>query len=747
MLLLAGVAAIVLGIWIHHRTVHPGPVAAAPDPPLIPPEQQVFATYAGSASCRDCHRSEYERWAPSHHGLAERTIRPELDKPAFDPPRTFHHGSQTSDVRISGDAYQIVTVGLSKKMEPQTIARVIGVDPVRQFLVDVGHGRLQTLEAAYDPNQKDWFNVYGSEDRQPGEWGHWTGRGMTWNMMCAACHNTRVRKNYDEAADSYHTSMAEMSVSCEACHGPMKEHAQWQQADRKSGRKDPALSRPSRDQILDTCGSCHARRGELLGDFFPGQSFFDHYTLEGVNETELFYPDGQVHDEDYEFSAFLGSKMHAAGVRCIDCHDAHSGKTLLDGNALCMKCHAAALPAFPKAPPINLATHTFHKFDSTGSQCINCHMPQTTYMQRHVRHDHGFTIPDPLLTKKTGTPNACNRCHKDKDVDWALAAADKWYGAKLDRPSRQRALTIAAGRRGDDSARGALLALLDDPAQTFYWKAGFVRLLGRWSGEPSVTSALMQQCKADHPMVREPAATELGPLAGREDVARLLKGLLSDPSRNVRIAAASALGNQLDAKELAARESVGRLHHNADQPVGQFQLAVYEAVRQKPEAAVVHLEKALAWDPRSASLRSGAATFYAELGRPQTALEQIREAARLEPNNSEYQLLLGMGEAEARHDPEALAALEKSVQLDPNRARAWYNLALARTHAGQIDASLDAYAKAEALDPKDADIPYGLATLLEQLNRPVDAIAAARRALQIRPDYAPAAKLIRELSR
>ena len=34
-------------------------------------------------------------------------------------------------------------------------------------------------------------------------------------------------------------------------------------------------------------------------------------------------------------------------------------------------------------------------------------MPVTTYMQRHPRHDHGFTIPDPLLTKQFGTPNAC----------------------------------------------------------------------------------------------------------------------------------------------------------------------------------------------------------------------------------------------------------------------------------------------------------------------------------------------------
>src|SRR6185436_15247449 len=114
------------------------------------------------------------------------------------------------------------------------------------------------------------------------------------------------------------------------------------------------------------------------------QSFFDHYSLQGVDETELFYPDGQVRDEDYEFSAFLGSKMHAAGVRCADCHDVHSAKTTLPGNALCMRCHTGT---FPKAPIINPLMHMFHQEASAGSQCINCHMPQTTYMQRHGRHD------------------------------------------------------------------------------------------------------------------------------------------------------------------------------------------------------------------------------------------------------------------------------------------------------------------------------------------------------------------------
>ncbi|HZK81884.1 MAG TPA: hypothetical protein VFC46_12470, partial [Humisphaera sp.] len=152
-------------------------------------QADVLAGYGGSESCKNCHRSEYDRWVNSHHALAERPVAKDLDRIAFDPPRTIKHASQISQVRIEKGKYQIVTADLSGKPQPHTAVRVIGVDPLRQFLVDGGRGRMQAMELAYDPRRNEWFDVYGAEDRQPGEWGHWTGRGMTWNAMCATCHN------------------------------------------------------------------------------------------------------------------------------------------------------------------------------------------------------------------------------------------------------------------------------------------------------------------------------------------------------------------------------------------------------------------------------------------------------------------------------------------------------------------------------------------------------------------------------
>jgi hypothetical protein len=141
----------------------------------------------------------------------------------------------------------------------------------------------------------------------------------------------------------------------------------------------------------------------MTGNFSPGQSFFDEYQLQILDESDTWYADGQVHGEDYEFASFLSSKMSQRGVICLDCHNPHSGKTILTGNDLCMRCHGGS---YSNAPVIQPLTHSHHVLAGSGNQCISCHMPVTVYMQVHARHDHGFTVPDPLLTKELGIPNA-----------------------------------------------------------------------------------------------------------------------------------------------------------------------------------------------------------------------------------------------------------------------------------------------------------------------------------------------------
>ena len=668
----------------------------------------------------------------------------ELDQAAFIPARTFKLGTQPTATSSTNGNFYITSIGLSGQPEVHQVARVIGNDPLRQFLTAGPNGRWQVMEASYDPHRNEWFDVFGNEDRKPGEWGHWTGRGMNWNSMCAECHNTRLKKNYDEASDSYHTTMAEMTVTCEACHGPLKAHVDWQKKYHNQGMVDPTMPKRTPAQIMDTCATCHSRRSDLTGDFKPGDSFFDHFELSTVDHSEQFYPDGQIHDEDYEFTAFYGSKMHQAGVTCLDCHPRSLHMPRPQGNAVCLRCHASG---FMKAPIIQPEEHSHHAFGSTGDDCIGCHMPVTTYMQRHPRHDHGLTIPDPLLTKKLGIPNACNRCHADKTVDWSMATVDKWYGQKMDRPSRQRTEWIALARQGDASARGPLLSLLSNETNS-YWQAVATGLLDQWIGDPAVNAGLGGALTNRDPLVRATAVRSLEPLVQHPEtgVSDEVRNLLGDPSRNVRIAAAWALRAELDTNSTAGQELLHYLNINADQPSGQMQKGAFYFSRGDLPQALAHFEKAVSWDTNSAPLHREYAIALSAANRAPEAIEQLEAAVRIAPREASYHYELGLAWNEAGNLPKAIDSLQTAVQLDPANDRAWYNLGLAQNSAGQIEAALAALDKAEVLSPKDPRIPFATATILARQGRVSEAKAAAGRALTLDANFTDAARLIESLS-
>lgn len=727
-------------------------------------DHEIFAQYGGSESCRDCHAEQYNQWETSHHALAERPVRA-ADRAAFDPPRKLQHASQSTDLSWSNGVAQIMAVGLSGSPETYAVERVIGENPLRQFLVRFPGGRLQAMEAAFDPRSNQWFNVYGNEDRKPGEWGHWTGRGMNWNYMCASCHNTGLRRHYEEGSDSYQTTMAEPGIGCEACHGPLRRHNGWQLAFGKSGKKDPTLTKLTKAQVLDNCGTCHARRTELVGDFASGDRFLDHFDLVLVDRTERYYADGQVHDEDYEYGSFLGSRMAVRGVVCLDCHNPHSMKTTLPGNWLCLRCHAGG---DTNAPVINPVTHSRHKvfgFDTngqpvnvdlttyhpdsiqeTGGECVNCHMPQTVYMQRHWRHDHGFTIPDPLLTKQFGIPNACNRCHKDKDADWSLKYCQEWYGDKMQRPSRQRAQIVARAQRGEAVARGELIGWLGKE-ESPYWCAVLLGLLEPWAARPDVSSLLLQGLGHTNALVRAAAATALAPAVpgGNPAVTEALSGRLHDPVRSVRLAAALALGPAVEANADGKREVEQYLANNADEPTGQFQAGLYAFSLRDFSSALAHLQKAITWDPYSAPMRQELAVTLSALNRPQEAVEVLKEACRLAPQDAESHYKLALAYNEVGNLKDAAAELGTTVKLDPRHSGAWYNLGLAQNALGQTEDALESLIRGETADPQDARIPYARATILATQGRKAEATAAARRALEINPAFREAKELFEEL--
>ncbi len=707
---------------------------------IMEPDSVVFKRYAGSKSCKECHRAAYDQWKQSHHGLAERPVSPQKEGDAFRPAHTVKHGTQTSQIRATNDTYQIIANAAEDKKRSFTVERVIGTEPLKQFLVPIGDGRYQATELAVDSKTGEWFNVFGDEDRRPEEWGHWTNRGMNWNSMCATCHNTRLRKHYNAESDRYSTTMAEMGVSCESCHGPMADHVDWQR-DYPDQQDDPTLPNHSPKITMDACGACHSRRSELTGDFHPGEAYLNHYSLVIPDESDTYYPDGQVNGENYVFTSFLSSKMHTAGVTCMDCHEPHSAELITQGNALCMRCHSGQRQDSPEIDP---ASHSHHKPGTAGGKCVDCHMPETVYMQRDPRRDHGFTIPDPLLTKQYGVPNACNRCHEDESTKWALKHVQDWYGDSMDRHTRERATWVAEAREGNADVVDDLLKMATEESNPI-WRAVGTHLLQRWSGRSEVTTTLRKQTEDPSPFVRGAAAESLDPLAQQPNqaVRSTLRELLQDPVRKVRIDAAWSLRSVLDLDQPAATDLMRYLDYHQDQPSGSLQKGVFQFDRGNPKASLPYLRRAVEWDPNSAPIRHALAVSLSAVGKPSQAVEHLKVACELEPGVGDYHYRLGLAYNEAGKLKQAIQSLEKATELNPNNSRAWYNLGLGYSQANQPQKAIDTLLRAESINPDSPRIPYARATILVRLKQYDQAKQAAQRALDIAPNFQPAANLLR----
>ena len=114
------------------------------------------------------------------------------------------------------------------------------------------------------------------------------------------------------------------------------------------------------------CARCHARRGQIHEDYVHGQVVDDDYRV-ALLDQDLYFPDGQIKGEVYEYGSFIQSRMFHAGVTCTDCHEPHGLKLRGNGNSVCLQCHSA--------PKYDSSKHHFHRMGSPGAQCVECHMP------------------------------------------------------------------------------------------------------------------------------------------------------------------------------------------------------------------------------------------------------------------------------------------------------------------------------------------------------------------------------------
>ena len=696
---------------------------------------QAEAVFVGSEACRDCHRPEYDKWADSHHRWAmetatEKTVRGDFDDAVYD-----HFGNRSRFYRRDGK-YFVHTQGIDGAPGEFEVTHTFGWYPLQQYLVPFPGGRLQCLPLAWDVEKGRWYHLYPDAPLESSDWLYWTNNSQNWNGMCAECHSTDLKKNYDFQADTYATTWSEISVGCEACHGPGSAHAQWAQLP-EMGRPETANAAltvktsglTSREQI-ELCAPCHARRMSLDDNIHRHADFLD-YGIPQLLTEGLYFADGQILDEVYVYGSFMQSKMYARGVRCSDCHDVHSIRRIAKGNALCLQCHQGAV--------YDQKRHHFHKqagepgdpirsnageilFDvGSGAQCEGCHMPGRRYMGIDYRPDHSFRLPRPDLTRAMDTPNACDRCHVDKPTQWSVDAMGKWYGQAW-RPHYGQILQAGRERRPETAA--GLAALAADRLYPTIVRATALAELAAYGGE-TAQQAFAAALIDEEALVRQTAVRHL-PEGDPVRRLKLLAPLLYDPVRGVRIEAAGAVA-ALPSPTLPAdtrrqfERTLAEYRHamerTADFAASRHNLGNLYRNLGEVEKAVTNYEKAIAIDDQFYPAKVNLAMLYNQIGQDAAAEKLLRQVVEAHPDFYQLHYSLGLLLAERSRLEEAAIHLGQAAAGLPQRSRIQYNLGLLLQKLNRTDQAEVALARALAIEPQNPDYQYALAVFyLERRN-------------------------------
>jgi tetratricopeptide (TPR) repeat protein len=720
------------------------------------------AEYIGRESCKECHEKEYNLFQGSDHDMAMDVASAETVLGNFNDV-TFTHFGITSRFFMSDDKYMVNTEGPEGVMTDFEVSYVFGVRPLQQYLIEFPGGRYQCLPICWDTRPEEqggqrWFHVYKDERIPPDDVLFWTRVTQNWNYMCAECHSTNLHKNYSYKEKAYHTTWSEIDVSCEACHGPGSEHIDWAEkveagsspdiypqmglvvrlkdTDNATWVFDPdsltarrSVPRQS-DELVQMCSRCHARRAVATEDYYHGGSLLDTH-WPSLMEEGLYFADGQILEEVYVYASFLQSKMYQAGVVCKDCHESHSGKVFVQGNALCYRCHMATEYGSRK--------HHFHDPAKEGASCFECHMHERTYMVVDPRRDHSIRIPRPDLSDKLGTPNACNQCHEDKSTQWATKYLRQWYGDDLLNQQHYGEI-IWAGRQLYPEAHAELLRLGGDRQMAPMVRATAISLLGGYPDQ--ATSELLTLTISDpDPLIRYATLTVVQ-FAEPEFIRDLAVPRLKDSVKLVRLMAANALTaiprnlipsgweQNLNA---ALEEYNASLMINSDHPSTHLNFGNLYLNTGDMEKAESSYREAIEIEPGLVAPYINLADLYRRQNRDDEGEKALRSALDKYPDLAAIHYSMGLLKVRQGDHEEALEYLENAAHHDPDDPQYSYVYAIGLNSQQQPDEAIKVLENALQNHPYDRNILYSLATISMENGKKDEALSYAKKLVEYYP--------------
>ena len=690
----------------------------------------------GSRSCKECHQQFYDLWESSYHGRAMMEFTPEFAEINLSEcPNFIPVGNSAFQYELKSTKGQMIEKATQRSYP---IRFALGGKYVYYFLTPFEKGKLQVLPLGYDVKKKEWFDITHSSIR-----GHqqiqdealsWTDRRYTFNTACFSCHVSQRTTEYNISKDSYHTTWLEAGINCETCHGPAEKHNDiFKKAKETGGKPDSSYlktitrSRAYKADLVDaSCAYCHAKSIPLTQEYIIGEDFFQHYDLVGPENAD-FYPDARDLGENYTYTSWLMSPCRKdERMDCLHCHTSSGRFRQKDNpNSACLPCHEDRVA--------HASEHTHHKEGSKGNECIQCHMPKTSFA-RMDRSDHSMQPPVPAATRAYGSPNACNACHSTQSIEWAEKFIQEHFSGNFQEQIMRQATMLDQLRRGETAHLDDILPDLLLPENEIIQTA-LIRSLQNIHDD-RVIPLMLYFIRSESPLLRSSAATTLGDYTN-ESVRLALFKAMQDPVRLVRVRAVGELldinaedipQEYKDSYHKALDEYTLSLHAFPDQEISHFNLGHFHESQEDDEGAKKEYMRALKLRPSMSEASMNLAMLYYRNGQIDSSLLYFQETIKQNPQYGPAYLNLGLLYGEMNWKTKAREAFHKAYNLD-NHIIAAYNLSI--LYSGISSDSTLKYAKiAYEKEPLEEKYIYTYAYYLSENGKTKEAQKILEKAIR-----------------
>jgi len=590
------------------------------------------SAYAGSASCKECHEKNFERWSHDWHARALAAANTKTVAGDFGG-KHFRGGSSEAWMSRQDHAFVMRTRNREGHLADYSVSWVIGGKRMQDSITVMPDGRWQVLPV--------YFHVTGGGawvDYNEAKQGHvtpdhpyfWTNFRRTANKECIECHATGVDVHYDRVAHTWSTELTDAGVACEACHGPGARHAET-----KDKRDIIRPDHVDKELALSICARCHGPRDPLFPlldareQFRPGQRYDARYQAlvltDGTERSGEYFADGRPSSSTFETQALLQSRCFRTGTAtCLTCRTAphaeeHGDSELKAGprDASCRTCHAAIAAQGP--------AHTHHR----KATCLDCHMPKVLNGVLDKFADHSIDVPNVRNTIAHEVPNACGVCHGDKSAGVLAVSLDSWWPNARVRNERRIRLAEAIDEKTAASSLPALSAVVRDVSEAPTLRGAAAVILGQRfaAAAANVIAPLLHD---GNEVVRARFVEALGYANARQS-AGVVASLACDPSVRVRQNAALVLASFDDSRAPAALAKLAGDPATMHLVRPHILRGIGAANRGDFEAAVRELEFALNDAPYATDALVLLADIYARRGDVPHARALLEEALRFNP--------------------------------------------------------------------------------------------------------------------